>query len=71
MIPRIVPRIVWKLGRSSGTSCQHLSISDSMSGGQSFGATSGLNGGFSDADTLLTIFEIRDNEKIKSRLEGQ
>lgn len=60
MIPRIVPRIVWKLGRSSGISCQHLSISDNMSGGQSFGVTSGLKGGFSDADTLLTIFGINN-----------
>lgn len=63
MIPRIVPRIVWKLGRSSGISCQHLSINDSISGGQSFGVTSGLSGGFSDADTLLTIFEIKKSKE--------
>lgn len=55
-MPRIVSRIAWKVGRSSGTSFQHLSIRDRISGGQSFGVTSGLNGGVSQAAMWFTIF---------------
>lgn len=55
-MPRIVSRIAWNVGRSSGISFQHFSIRDKISGGQSFGVTSGLNDGVSDAATRPTIF---------------
>lgn len=55
IIQRTIPRIVSKVGLSSGLSLQHLSINSIRSSGQSRLPIAGLKGGFSLAATRVII----------------
>lgn len=63
IIWRTVLRMVMKAGRSSGLSCQHLSINSRTSGGHSRWPTNGRNGVVSCASTRSRMAKWTQGEK--------